>query len=133
MEGAKEQDPTKKTDDWAEMSDEAEDPEQEAGADGEAKNHVIKQAKKKIPPTQKGTKNKQGDYVVTTIDIPDIRTGVKKEGEEKEETESDSDTEYDDEDDQNEAPAKEEEKADGKSDSDSQRILFPPCAFWSVF
>jgi len=35
-----------KTDDWAEMSDQEEEPEQVL----EEKNHVIKVAKKKIPP-----------------------------------------------------------------------------------
>jgi len=43
---------------------------------------VIKTAanKKKVNPV-KGSKNKDGDYVVTTIDIPDFRDGVKKKNE----------------------------------------------------
>ena len=32
-----------------------------------------------IPSTKKGFKNKQGDYVVTTINIPDMRDGLKAE------------------------------------------------------
>ena len=54
----------------------------------EEKQHVIKPAKK-IPPTQKGKKNAQGDYVVTNIDIPDFRDGV-KDGSDGEEVESES-------------------------------------------
>ena len=100
-------DETKKADNWAEMSDQEEEQEQPA----EEKNHVIKPAKKKIPPAQKGTKNSHGDYVVTSIDIPDMRTGVKKDDEGKViDEDTDSDTEYDDEDDQNDAAAKEEVK-----------------------
>ena len=100
-------DETKKEDNWAEMSDNEEEPEQPV----EEKQHVIKPAKKKIPAAQKGTKNSHGDYVVASIDIPDMRTGLKKDDDGKViEDDSDSDTEYDDEDDQNEAPAKEEGK-----------------------
>ena len=83
-----------KGDNWAEMSDEA---HEEQAAQEEEKNHVIKPAQK-IPAAQKGKKNKQGDYIVTTIDIPDIRA-EKKEGDESSEDGSDSDTEYDEEDD----------------------------------
>lgn len=53
--------------DWAEMSDE------EAG-DNDAKEEeqqVKPLPKKVIPPTQKGTKNKQGDYIVTKIQMID--------------------------------------------------------------
>jgi hypothetical protein len=102
----------KKTDNWAEMSDDNEEAEQEARAENE-KNEAIKEAKKKIPATQKGIKNKQGDYVVTTIDIPDIRTGFKNVVDGEEVDSSDTDTEYDEEDDTKEAP-KEEEKVEGK-------------------
>jgi hypothetical protein len=31
--------------------------------------------KKVIPPPMKGIKNKGGDYIVTTLDIPDFRVG----------------------------------------------------------
>lgn len=101
-------DETKKADNWAEMSDQDQEEEVE-----EVKNHVIKEAKKKIPPAQKGTKNSHGDYVVTTIDIPDMRVGQKKHDEEGNEVDdsSDSDTEYDDEDDVKETPV---EEAKGK-------------------
>ena len=59
--------------DWAEMSD-GEEPEQEAKDEEKAK---ITIKKKKIPAAQKGFKNDRGDYVVTTINIPDMRTGMK--------------------------------------------------------
>ena len=97
----------KKDNNWAEMSDEA---EEEQPAENQEKQHVIKPAaeKKKVPPPQKGSKNKDGDYVVTTIDIPDIRSGVKQNDDgAAQEEESDSDTGYDDEDDVNETPAQE--------------------------
>lgn len=57
--------------DWAEMSD-GEEPEQETKDEEKAK---ITIKKKKIPAAQKGFKNDRGDYVVTTINIPDMRTG----------------------------------------------------------
>lgn len=60
--------------DWAEMSD-GEEPE-DVKEDDKAKVTV---KKKKIPAAQKGFKNDRGDYVVTTINIPDMRTGVNKE------------------------------------------------------
>merc|ERR1711935_896803 len=61
--------------------------------------------KKVIPPPMKGTKNKGGDYVVTSIDIPDLRDGVKSKAAQMEEDDSDRDEGYDDEDDE---PVKEE-------------------------
>lgn len=61
----------KKTDNWAEMSD-GEDAEQEEEKVAPA------EPKKNIPVPKKGTKNKGGDYVVTKIDIPDFRDGIKK-------------------------------------------------------
>ena len=77
--------------DWAEMSD-GEEPEADAKEDEKAK---ITIKKKKIPAAQKGFKNDRGDYVVTTINIPDMRTGVAKEGEDGEPVDdSDSDTSY---------------------------------------
>ena len=45
-------------------------------AEAEAEAAAKREAKKKIPPTKKGNKNERGDYVVTTIDIPDMRTGI---------------------------------------------------------
>ena len=89
--------------DWAEMSD-GEEPEQEATQEDKAK---ITIKKKKIPAAQKGFKNDRGDYVVTTINIPDMRTGVNKKDEDGQDVdESDSESGYDEEDD-----AKEEKKA----------------------
>ena len=89
--------------DWAEMSD-GEEPEQEATQEDKAK---ITIKKKKIPAAQKGFKNDRGDYVVTKINIPDMRTGVNKKDEDGQIVdESDSDSGYDEEDD-----AKEEQKA----------------------
>ena len=77
--------------DWAEMSD-GEEPEADAKEDEKAK---ITIKKKKIQAAQKGFKNDRGDYVVTTINIPDMRTGVAKEGEDGEPVDdSDSDTSY---------------------------------------
>lgn len=48
-----------------------------ADQEGEEEAQVIV-AKPKPPPTKKGVKNDRGDYVVTSIDIPDMRTGVSK-------------------------------------------------------
>ena len=83
--------------DWAEMSD-GEEPE--VDAQEEAAKITIK--KKKIPAAAKGFKNKQGDYVVTKIDIPDMRHGVNKTEDGEPIEESDDDTEYDEEEDTNE-------------------------------
>ena len=101
---SKKDETNQKADNWAEMSDGDQEEEVEQDQQKEAK------PKKKVPPAQKGVKNSQGDYVVTSIDIPDMRTGVKKDGEGKDvaESESDSDTEYDEEDDQNETNQVEE-------------------------
>ena len=70
--------------------------------------------KKKIPAAQKGFKNKQGDYVVTKIDIPDMRTGVNKTEDGEPVEESDEDTEYDEEDDTKEETKKTEAVNQGK-------------------
>lgn len=72
------------------------------------------------PKTQKGFKNDRGDYVVTTIDIHDLRTGVndKKEKNIENDDESSSDEGYGDEDDKAEATAPAEviaPKQSGKS------------------
>jgi hypothetical protein len=83
----------KNTENWAEMSDNDADEQLEEEA---KKDHTIKPAKK-----TKEFKNSRGDYVVTAIDIPDMRTGMKNKDEDGEAVEdsSDSDTEYDEEDD----------------------------------
>ena len=94
---------------WADMSDGEEESAQQLQKEEK------KEEKKPVPPEQKGMKNSRGDYVVTSIDIPDMRGGVKKDGSGTAEAEqaSDSDTEYDEEDDQKEqAPA--DEKKEGK-------------------
>jgi hypothetical protein len=102
-----------KTDDWAEMSDDNEEPEQEEAKDAAP---VEKAAKpKKIPAEQKGTKNNRGDYVVTTINIPDMRSGFKKNEDGTDMIDQDdSDTEYDEETDVKETAVVEEAK-EGKS------------------
>ena len=108
---AKEEKP-KQTDNLAEMSDDAE--EQVEEVEEWKKEHVIKPAKKKVQAEQRGTKNARGDYVVTSIDIPDMRTGVKKDEEGNDAVSSDSDTEYDDEDDVKETAPVEAPKEEGK-------------------
>lgn len=62
--------------DWAEMSDD--DGDNDAGAAEEQKPKPEPEVKKVIPPTQKGTKNKQGDYIVEKFEIPDIRDEAKQ-------------------------------------------------------
>ena len=95
--------------DWAEMSD-GEEPE-DTKEEEKAKITI----KKKIPATQKGFKNDRGDYVVTTINIPDMRSGVNKEDEDGNPAEeSDSDTSYGEETDAKATPTTEESKKDGK-------------------
>lgn len=76
------------------------------GDDGEQEEEKVAapvEPKKFIPPPKKGTKNKGGDYVVTTLDIPDFRDGIKDKKKEAQESDSDSDEGYGDEDE----PAKE--------------------------
>ena len=59
------------------MSDhEEEDEEEKAAAE-----NADKVEKPKIKRGPKGTKNKDGDYVVTAIEIPDHRTGMRKDKE----------------------------------------------------
>ena len=104
-----------KKQDWAEMSDD--EAAVAEGQEDEADKSKAEKPKKKIQ-GKKGFKNERGDYVVTSIDIPDMRTGVKKDGDgDKVESESDSDDVYDDEDDEKDnAPKVEEKKAEGKWD-----------------
>ena len=75
MSKAKANDKDEKKTNWAEMEDD--EGEEEAKGDDQQE-EVEQEPKKVIPPPMKGTKNKQGDYVVTTIDIPDSRDGVSK-------------------------------------------------------
>jgi hypothetical protein len=102
-----------KTDNWAEMSDNDADDQPEENQEAK-KEHTIKPAKKKVPAEQKGVKNARGDYVVSSIDIPDLRAGVKQEGNEQAEEDSDTDTEYDEEDDVNETAQVAEPVPEGK-------------------
>lgn len=102
------QEAEKKNENWAEMSDEHEEEEAE-----EQKQQAEKPPKKKAAP--KGAKNKDGDFIVTTIDIPDMRTGIKGGKDDDEDDEdSDSDEGYGDEDDTTAQPVAEETK-EGKS------------------
>jgi len=55
--------------DWAEMSDE--EGGDNDGKDEEQQVQTKPEPKRVIPPTQKGTKNKQGDYIVTKIQMID--------------------------------------------------------------
>ena len=81
--------------DWAEMEDD-EDPE----ADAEREQaEVKKEKKKKVPQAKKGFKNDRGDYVVTSIVVPDLRVGANKKEKKEQESDSDSESGYDDEDD----------------------------------
>ena len=79
MEGSKNEEKDQKTkQEWADMSDgEADGDKDGADQENEEKTHTIIQ-KPKPPAPKKGTKNERGDYVVTSIDIPDMRTGVSK-------------------------------------------------------
>lgn len=54
------------------MSDNGEEEEEEKQQEANA------EEKPKIKKAVKGTKNKDGDYVVTSINIPDMRTGISK-------------------------------------------------------
>lgn len=93
------------------MSDNGEEEEEEKQQDANA------EEKPKIKKPIKGTKNKDGDYVVTSIDIPDMRTGVnkaEKTGAAAAIEDDSSDEEYDDEDDTTEQTPAVEDKKEGK-------------------
>lgn len=100
--------------DWAEMSDD--DAENDtAGANEESQAKSEPEPKKIIPPTQKGTKNKQGDYIVEKFEIPDFRDGMKKQKDDSEEEEESSD-DYGNEDDNADSKVEEAKpKEEGKS------------------
>lgn len=99
--------------DWAEMSND-EDDEPNQAAKEEEKVEEKKEVKKVIPPAKKGSKNARGDYVVTTIDIPDMRTGMRDAKDNAEESDSDSDEGYGDEDEPKEEKKVEEVKVESK-------------------
>jgi len=86
--------------------------------------------KKIIPPAKKGSKNERGDYVVTTIDIPDMRTGMKVIENKLEDSDSDSEEGYGDEDE----PVKEETKVEEAPKCKYNLKLFNDIEimFWSV-
>lgn len=81
-------DQKKEAKDWADMSDDEEDGKLNATKEEkkvEKKAEEEKPVEKKyIPPTKKGTKNKRGDYVVTSINVVDTRTGIKDKEQEAE-------------------------------------------------
>lgn len=107
-----------KKEDWAEMSDgDGDNDNNEEGKEEESKTekiNIIRQQKKKVPQPMKGQKNQRGDYIVTTIDIPDTRTKNKIDQNEKEDDSSDSDTESDEEDEVQEQPKPEESTPEAK-------------------
>ena len=87
-------DAKKETKDWAEMSD---DDEQDAQVEAkeEAKEEPAaaeEKPAKVVPPAQKGFKNDRGDYVVTSINIPDLVSKKKTENQDDDDS-SDSDSE----------------------------------------
>jgi len=102
---------TQKTEDWAEMSDNGEEEEEEKQQDANA------EEKPKVKKPIKGTKNKDGDYVITTLDIPDMRTGInkaEKTGVAAAISDDSSDEGYGDEDEPAEETPAVEEKKEGK-------------------
>ena len=78
MEKKEEQAATQDKKEWAEMSDD----EQEYD-NNEQEVQVKKEKKKKIPQAKKGFKNDRGDYVVTSIFVPDLRQGANADKKEK--------------------------------------------------
>lgn len=110
---SKPEDQTEKKD-WAEMSDdEAENETAEAAEETQSKPEP--EPKKIIPPTQKGTKNKQGDYIVEKFEIPDFRDGMKKKDQnDSEDEDDDSSDDYGNEDDNANNQAEEAPKKEGK-------------------
>ena len=100
MSDTKVEDKSKKTN-WAELSEGDEEDIVDTPINNEDAAEDVKPVY--IPPKMPGKKNKNGDYVVTSLDIVDTRTGVKKEKKDKVEEESSSDEGYGDEDDNNEA------------------------------
>ena len=110
-EEAKPQDKAQDKKAWAEMSDEeVEEPVQQEEQAVEQKEEVV--PKKKIPQAKKGFKNDRGDYVVTSINIPDLRTNIKKTNENKTFVDSDSDSDegYGDEEEEDTKEVKEEKE-----------------------
>ena len=106
--------------DWAEMED-----DNESDKDAEEEQvQVKKEKKKKIPQAKKGFKNDRGDYVVTSIVVPDLRAGTEAK-EKKNEDSSSSETEYDDEDDSKDQKQPKEE-AKGK-------LFFRECFLTNLF
>lgn len=100
---------------WAEMSDD--DAENEnATANEESQSKPEPEPKKIIPPTQKGTKNKQGDYIVEKFEIPDFREGLKqdKDGSDDDEEEEESSDDYGNEDENDKKTEQVPEKKEGK-------------------
>jgi len=84
-----------------------------AGAAEEAQPKPEPEPIKVVPPTQKGTKNKQGDYIVEKFEIPDFRDGMKTKKDDSEEEEDSSD-DYGNEDDNEPVKQEVEVKKEGK-------------------
>ena len=69
--------------------DEADNDNAEAADKAKETKQEPEPPKKVIPPTQKGKKNTQGDYIVEKFEIPDFRDGV-REAKDKESSDDDS-------------------------------------------
>ena len=63
------------------MSDGGEDESPDKVEDGEKQEEKPAPVKKAPPPAKKGIKNDKGDYIVTSFNIVDERTGIKKSSE----------------------------------------------------
>lgn len=114
--GKKGEDPAGDKKNWAEMSDDEAENDNTAGAE-ESKPKPEPEVKKYVPPTQKGTKNKQGDYIVEKFEVTDFRDDMKKkkDNESDEEEDSSDDNFYGDEDDtKNDKTEGAEAKKEGK-------------------
>jgi hypothetical protein len=83
-----------KKQEWAEMSDDQQSEEEEKVVE-----KVVE--KPKPPPARKGKKNSNGDYIVQTFEIEDLRDGLRasKKANQSSDDESSSDDGYGDEDD----------------------------------
>ena len=119
--------------DWAEMSDD--DAENEnAGANEEVQAKPEPEPKKIIPPTQKGTKNKQGDYIVEKFEIPDFRDGLKKKNEDDSDEDESSSDDYGNEEEDANKVVEEQPKKEGKNLNHNYklRLIFISIVFVSL-
>jgi neurofilament medium polypeptide (neurofilament 3) len=113
-------DQQKKDANWADMSDEDVDENQQLGEARRApaqKPEGQPERPKNIPPPVKGVKNSRGDYIVSSLNIIELQTQTKKKDEEVEE-DSDSESEgYGDEDDAQEENTVQEATQESKLSS----------------